>query len=430
MAISKRATSTGPNNSSTTTTINLPAGVTTNDVSFLIATNVSGGTMTEPSGWTVIAKVPGSIACYRAWQSGDPSSVAVTCSSSNWFESAIITYIGVDTTTPIDTSNSCVFHSAGVSDAKYRAPSLNPNFAGSQLLVGYTDQHSNGGGTLTIDGSLTSQVSSTAGPRVAWCDKALTDGTSTGNMDATWLSRATARFGIQVAIKASGASATTVSAPKLSFAGAQLHVSGAGTSFAVDFTPLAPATGDFVIVSIACEVALSSSTPSGYTLQQTHNTKKLLYTHSWTSGDTTSLTFTTGSSAFFTAITAIIRRTGTGALNPVFDQSSQNTGTTTVASTAMTPAGSAEMLLCFWGSETSTAGTWSSPPGSFATGDPRIETGPNQYFGWVQPAAVPTGTFSVTLSQSATQAVQSLLLNVGPLPSMIPFFPLKTYLRR
>lgn len=410
MAIALRAAAVGPSVQATSTTINLPTGTTTGDVTIVAAVQTGANTITPPSGWTAILNIPGIAIYWRAFQAGDPSSITFASPAANWWESTIISYSGCDTTAPIDGFASCVFYNGNgnqPASTLYRAPSVNPNFAADQLVCIYAHDNLQAGGTITLPSGLTSRASSSAGPSVCMADKALTDGTPTGNQNATWDAMTAVRqFGAQIALKAAGASPTTVAAPSVGIAG--LLVFSALGSITIPLSQLSPQQGDLVVVGTASNLAVTP--PSGYTLAQSAG-GAALYTHVFNAGDSTSPLFTIGGGGDINAAVFLLRKIGTGTAAPALDNSGVNTATATVSTPSLTPSGSGEMLICFYGNASTLAGSWTATPAGL-TNDISSGWGPCLLMGWTKPAANPTGAFSATNSVSATVGAIAALFKV------------------
>jgi len=412
MAIALRATSVGPSNNSTSTTISLPTGTTVGDVTIIAACQgADSNTLSAPSGWTTIVAGPAVCVCYRVFQSGDPSSVTVTSSGSAWFESLAISYSGCDTTTPIDNSNWCARIHNQYSDTIFRAPSLNPNWNSSQLVCVYARRNDGGGGAFTMPSGVTSRVSTTTGPTLAIGDKALTNGTATGNLDATGASDgAQLQFGCQIALKASGASAATLDAKRPEFGALWSIPQGFGSTVTVDLARLLVKDGDMVCIAIDTN-GNTITPPSGYTLQQS-TTYGFVYTKVWHTGDATSLTFTLGANAYTWTIACILRCTAAGAGSISCATSSEATGTGTATAPSLTPSTSYDFLACFWANNATSATTWTGQPTGI-TLEVVEGVGPSMIFAWNVPASNPTGTYTATNSNSAAVMAASLVFTLG-----------------
>jgi hypothetical protein len=253
MAITVRGTSTGGNPNSTTTSLSLPAGVAVGDVSFIAvvhASGVSSDVITPPSGWTAIINAAGCALFYRAFQAGDPTTgITFTSGSGGFFSTTCIAYTGLDTSAPVGSSNSC--YSFGVQSAGtflgLHAPSLNPAWNASQLLCVYFDAQASGR-TLTLPSGLTSRNVNTAGPSMLLGDIALVGGTATPDYDSSAGLTGTTHAGIQVELKASGASASTAAATHPSVVGLLLQSVVNSAAINVDLASINVHNGDVVAV--------------------------------------------------------------------------------------------------------------------------------------------------------------------------------------
>lgn len=423
MAITLRGAQAGPSASGTSSTCNLPTGTTVGDVSIVAGAWAVSGTLSVSAGWTVLSKGPSWLIAYRVFQSGDASTVTVSNTTSGWNTTGTISYSGCDTSSPIDTSEVCPIYwnaNTPASTTKYRAPSVNPNWNGSQLVCAYMETlSSTAGGTHTPASGMTSRLNNAAGPCVAFDDKALTDGTPTGNQDATWDAR-TYTVGLQIVLKASGASAATTATPRPTIAGMALVSSGgAPSSFSPDISHLSPKTGDLVVVAVAANTVIGQ--PPGYTAIQSLSGVGAVFARTW-NNDSTAPTFSYSSGNWTMVGVLLLRKTGTGTDGVVLDSSTLTSG---AGNAGLTTAGftpneaTDEFLACFFfnGSDSS-SGTWSATP-SGLNNDFNTAYGPNMLIGWTQPAASPTGTFSATNSRTTTFAAIAAAFKVGTPPAVL-----------
>ena len=419
MSISIRGTSTGPNSNASSTSINLPSGIQVNDVSiiafiFTVSNLSSLPTLTPPTGWTVLVNNAGLVVCYRVYQSGDPTT-GISCSStqSEYWESLCISYTGLDTANPIDSYNSYFnisqYVSTGYANNLFRAPSIIPNYNSSQLLCIYGEDGSPSH-SITCPGGLTSRVSTGAGPNLLMADKGLTDGSATGNIDATSGSGSQyLHSGIQIALKASGASAST---PAIGYPNISGFYNGCGSfsSFVLPLQLLNVQNGDIVVFIGCAEDAVDvNSAPSGYSVIE--NTAGMMaYWHLWSTGDSLSPSFGfSGSSGFFNVDVIIIRGVGM-VYGLAVDQTNfvaSSSGSAT--STSLTPINATELLILAYGVCTHSSGSWSGLT-SGPTWEDKLTVGPGAYVGWIQPAVSPTGAFSATYSASGAGGVVAILI--------------------
>jgi len=417
MVIAVRGTpTTGPNSNASSTSISLAAGVTTGDVSIIAyvqARNSYGGggitipVITPPAGYTVLYNQGPMCVCWRAFQGGDATTgISASSTVSDWWESASITYSGLDTSNPIDASNFCNFLSStatfAVKGSLYRAPSLNPNYDGSRLLCIFASAGSSGL-TIPLPSGLTAQANTGSGPALRLADKALSNGTPTGDFEASVSSPSVLHFGMQIALKASGAAAATLAAARPAICGLYNELTASATPFnqTLLLEQINVQDGDIVAVLISGPEFVTTP-PSGYTARASSNLGALLYTKTWSTGDSKSpvFTFDGNSGSHYRGIdVALIRKVGVDVNSVNFDQVAQATasGTTTVTVTVgtLTPANANELLIVFFGSSTTNGGTISSVTGGL-TVEENNPAGPLSYYGWAQPPANPTGSFSAT----------------------------------
>lgn len=432
MAITVRATSAGPNSNSTTTSISLPSGTTTGDVTVIgyVHTNIATTTtLTGPAGWTVLFADAHNLICWRAFQSGDATTgIAAVSDSSNWWESLAVTYTGLDTTNPVDAFNFFTNVSANPNGAPtnnlYRAPTLNPNYAGSRLLCIFAENGSSGG-TLALPSGLTAQVATGNGPLMRMADKALTDGTPTGDFNSSIGSAGTnVHFGAQIALKASGAAATTVAAAYPRIAGIK-NFDLSTNSQALDLLQLNVQDGDLVVffcANGATTAGTVSSPPSGYTAQ-TNTLSACVYTHLWSTGDTKTPTFGfSGTTGFRNMLVLLIRKVGVSASGVSVDlcDVARVTGSSplSVTSNSITPATAYDLLIEYiagGGGGATPSGTWSALSNTGLTDEDVMSAGPCSRLSWLQPASNPTGTFAATLTTTSLSELSAttLLFKIG-----------------
>lgn len=419
MAIAFRSTSTGSSTNSTTSTISLPAGTTTGDVTVMFAqqaspaTGASGAvpTMTAPSGWTVLNAVNGVIVCWRAYQAGDPSTgITFTSSLTNWWESLAVTYSGCDTTAPIDASCACWAQTANTVSATkfgfYRAPSILPNFNADVLLT-LASNGGSSGGTITPPGGVTQRANTSVGPALNVCEKVLTDGSPTGDFDATGFASANdSHFGMSIALKTAGATAATLAAPRPTF-GALWNYDNNAASFTVPLDHLGVQNGDLVLLFTS---GLSSvSLLSGWTQLAGSVQGARIFYRTWSIGDSTTPAFTVTGGNYVSADAVVLRKAGASAINPTIDTSGINSATGTVSTPSLTPAAAAEMLLAYFGTRVANAGTWSGVTAGLNNID--INTvGPCLRLSSLTPSGNPTIAYSATFSLGGTIDAAAVLV--------------------
>jgi hypothetical protein len=429
MSIAFVASSVGPNNSATSTTLTLPTGYNTaGNVTVAVFTQTcqSGDlnalpTFTPPSGWTVLFSCAGTIVCYRVYQTGDGSSITASSTGSNFWISTVDTYSGCDTTAPIDNFASLINYESD-NTALFRAPQLNPNFNNSMLIAGFTSNQTSGSPSWsTTPSGFTQRGNSNAGPHVWTGEKALTTGAATGDQTITGENSISFHVGFQIALKASGASAATLAAAYPYIAGLSGQVFGSISNFSPALDHLNVQNNDLVVFIMP--TAGIYTAPSGYT-NQNNTVGGKVYTHLWQTGDTKAPTFTyVSGSNFLTYTVFVLRAMGAGATQVYLDQLSAalTSGTTTATGTtpSLTPAGASELLLAFFGRNTS-SGTdvWSAISGGLM-----VDVNSSAMItvaGHVLPAASPTGSFSatdtVTGQTFGIEAVAALFTTVAPVP--------------
>jgi hypothetical protein len=411
MAISLRGTSTGPNSNGASTTISLPAGIAANDVSYIAVVQTGANAVTGPAGWTLVTTANlaavGIGVWRRVYQGGDPTTgIAFTSAGSNWWESACIAYTGADTSTPEDDVNSCaMFEPSGSSFSTtnlrhtIRASSVSPNFNSSQLIYIALDSNAGGGSiSLPSGAGLSSRASTGAGPSIVIGDKALTDGTPTGNLDTNGTNTSNNRYevGVQIALKTSGASAATLAAARPTFA----QLSGGYASVAsLSYSPrlVNVQDGDLVAVWFGGSV-VTVTPPAGYATASNRE-GAFLFTHTWNTGDTLTPQFTMSSNANEAFLATVIHKSGISVGNkPILDGESDGNGAGSITLAGLTPAGSND-LLTFWAANYNiNAGTWSGIAPSGLTQDMLSSGTMNTLFGWKFPSASPSGSFTATLT--------------------------------
>jgi hypothetical protein len=424
MAIVFRAGSAGPNNNATSTTISLPTGTTTGDVT--IAAFIQAQTayttalsLAPPSGWNVLVNMGGVLVCWRAWQSGDPTSITANSSASLWWESLCVSYSGLDTAAPIDASSGhYAFSQAGagtIQSSRYRAPSLNPRFNGSCLLsifgVGSTS-----GATLGLPAGMTARAITSSGPSLRMCDKSLTDGTPTGNLLSSGPSNYCLHFGAQIALKAAGATAATLADPAPVLAG-MVNCTNNVNAYTLPLDLLNVQDGDMVLFFAANASGSVSSAPVGYT-SQSNISSAVMYSRVWKTGDATSPVFTFSDTNYRNMDVWLMRKTGASALPLSVDQVAVNTTTASAAVTSatpsLTPAVANEILIALFGVAGSPGpGSWSAVTAGL-TDEDVDSNGPGIRLGWAA-AASPTGAFSATWSRAGNNTLSALaaLIRVG-----------------
>lgn len=416
MSISVRTTSTGPNNQSTTTTISLPTGTTTGDLTILFGSqNVTAGgsaaTVTIPSGWTSIYNANGQFACYRLWQSGDPSSVTVSSTLNAWWHTGMITYIGCDATTPIDVSNGFLYTQSGGQESVngvYRVPSVNPTYQNDLLvaIVMYSNASSVSG--PTTPSGWTSRLTASGGPNFTLYDKQLSSSAATGDLTVTWSATTTSSgffdTSIMIALHASGDTAATQAQATVIWNGFHaITVNTSSGTFLLD--RLGTQTGDLVVIWGAANTGTLSA-PSGYTTKVNSNNCFLL-TRTYQNGDTNpTLTYT--SAGFIGMFALVLRMSCSAGGVPTIGSINTATGAGTATIPSETPLTSYDKLLGLWAEGTTSTSTW-TPPSTLTTWT-KSGFGPDFLVADIQPASNPTGTYTASTNQAGTTMVGATML--------------------
>jgi hypothetical protein len=414
MPITLRGVGAGTNSSAASASPALPTGMAAGDVSILCAVGSTGTTVfTPPSGWNVVYNIKDFMLCWRAWQSGD-TNPTVTSSGQSWSSYDIIAYSGCDTSAPIDQVNGCVLIDDSLHVApKLRAPSCAPKYASGQLVCFFGIATASSGTSITLASGLTSQLAYTAGPSLTIGDKSISSASATGNYDSTQVADKPT-FGAQVLLKASSASTVSQAAAFINEGGVYQAATAnlpSGT-VTVHLDRLGVQTGDLVCLAVYSQAAITG--PSGWTQQQS-SSDGALFTHVQGGGDTSTPTFSLGASGW-TTYTAVVLRDGIN--NDTKTISVDTTGqvtsasSTTVTSSNLTPATTADFLALFAGSKQTTGGNLSISAGP--TLDMQNGSGPVAAFAWENPSANPSGTFTWTDGSSqATLTAWTLLAKLA-----------------
>lgn len=403
--LSVRGTFSDGNPSGTSISVNLPSTIQVGDLSVVGVSSLSASTFTSPSGWTALLNASGIGVFYKIYQSGDPkSNVTFTGSISGWMAAEGITYIGADQSNPIDSFNSWIFYGNGPYPSYSRAPTLNPNYNGSQLLCGFFG-NSISGATFSIPQGLILRLYDVPGPNILLADRALTNGTPTGNFDATggiW-STIYARGGFQLAIKVAGSSTATAQAVPPSVGGMLTYRwLSANAPVQPNLSALAVQNNDLVVVSFIPDGSTTINPPSGYTAIDSPSGNPGLFQHIWHTGDSTSPSFSfTGSSGYVTPSVAIIRGSGTG-VAPQIDQHAFNysASASSMSAPSLTPTTNTDLLLLIYGNGANSGGTWTTVP-SGPTFDINYGAGPSDLIGTL-PLTSENPTMAYTAGFSAS----------------------------
>jgi hypothetical protein len=409
MAISVRATSTGPNSFATSTTISLPTGTVANDLTVIVGGfdgATVGNSVSIPAGWTTIGNANGMFACYRKFVALDPTTVTFTTSDSaaDW-ETAAASFIGCDTTTPVDTFNSYFELLSSDRTATYRAPSVGPNYTNDLSLACFVNATSLGD-TQTVPAGYSSVVASTAGPSVLIASKQLSSGAQTGDQFTTATHTNQPKGGFQIALHASGDSAAST-APIVTISGIY-NVSPVAASITVPLSRIGAQQNDLAVVLVAA-TAETISTPAGWTQQAAGTNDVYTFTRFFQSGDSDPV-FTAAASTSQSLIAFLLRATN-GGLSTI-DQVHTASGTGSATLATQTPGAANDYLVAMWGQATANGDTW-TPSGSL-TQEAVVTNGPSLLVQDVQPASVPTGTFTATASGGSHAVFASEILLTPP----------------
>lgn len=410
MAITTRATSTGPSNSATSTTITLPTGTVANDLTVIVggfAGATVGNSVTTPVGWTVIGNANGMFAVYRKFVGGDSNNVTFTTSdSANSWQTVAASFIGCDTTTPVDVFSS--FFELLVSDrgVTYPAPSVNPNFTNDLLLACFVDGTTLGD-TQSVPSGFSSVIASVGGPSTLITEKQLSSAAVTGNAVTTNQRSNQPKAGFQIALHASGDTPASAAAPQIGICGIY-NVSPFATSITVPLSRIGAQQNDLACVLVAAN-GQTITTPSGWT-QQAVGSDVYTFTRVFQSGDTDP-TFTAGGSTSQSLIAYLMRATN-GGLSTIDGAVHTATGTGSATLATVTPAQANEYLVAMWGQSSGNGDTW-TPSGSL-TQEALVTNGPSLLVQDVQPAPVPTGTFTATGSNVGRTIFASEILLIPP----------------
>lgn len=406
MAISLRGAAGTSGGNTSNYSINVPSGTVAGDVTVLFAMQTGSNTLSAPSGWTTLFSVPGAIAAYRVFQAGDPSTVNVTSSAGNWFEGGAISYSGVDNTNPIDGVNYCAaLASTYYNPGLWLAPSVSPNFAGDQIVCCYCRIDSGGGWSYTLPGTLTSRVSSTYGPNYVMADMTASGGGPTGSQIVSGSVSGGFELGAQIALKAAGASAVTNTA--VPTVGGIMFTEGNVTSFVPDLSTIGVQNGDLVLTCI--QSVYSITPPAGYSLVYALSGVVSVFSHVFSSGDTTTPAFTLGATGYASMECMLIRPSAAGTSPAAVDASGANSGTNTATAPGVNPSFTTDLLVVIIGNSTTSTATWTGLPSglgvTLASG-----YGPSFVIGWLDEAPQPTSAYTGTMSITGSSTVLGLSL--------------------
>jgi hypothetical protein len=406
--ITIRAVSTGPNNLATSSTINLPSGTTTNDLTVIVGgQNVSSfaNAVTIPAGWTTIGNAMGMFACYRKFVALDPSSVTFNSSQSAFWETVAVSFIGCDTTTPVDVFNTYFEQLVSDRGLSVTAQSVAPKFNNDLLLTCFVDGTSLGD-SQSVPSGFAALVTSAGGPSTMITQKQLRGAAQTGIAVSTNQRTNQPKAAFTLALHASGDTAAVAAAPIMTIGGIY-NVSPVATTITVPLSQLGAQQNDLTCVVACPQGSTFASPPAGWTQQALAN-NIYTFTRAFQNGDADPV-FTAGGSVAQSLIAVVLRATNFGV--PVIDQVHTATGTGSATLATQTPAHANEYLFAAWGQNSASGDTWT--PSASLTQEALVTNGPSLLVQDIQPAAVPTGTFTATAS-GGTHAVGAAGILITP----------------
>jgi hypothetical protein len=191
-----------PANSNTSVTLNVPSGVSNGHV--MLATAVyANGTLTVPSGWTLVTS-QGGFGVYRRVASGEPASYTWSLNTTDSLATACIAYSNVDTANPVDVSGS----QSNGSSTSMTAPTVTTTIATDRLV--FLGGAIGGSTTATAPGSMTERADAgTGNANIYIADRALSSAGATGTYTAT-LAASRANIGALVALRPNPNTSDTV----------------------------------------------------------------------------------------------------------------------------------------------------------------------------------------------------------------------------
>lgn len=182
-----------PANSNTTITLNVPSGVSNGHMLYAALAH-SGGTITPPSGWTVIIEQT-ALKVYQRVASSEPASYNWSLNTTDTLAGACIAYSNVDTLNPTDILGG----TTNASSTSMAAPSVTTTIATDQLV--FFGGTNNGTATATAPGSMTERADAGTGNAMVYiADRALSSAGATGTYTAT-LSSARVNSAALVAVR-------------------------------------------------------------------------------------------------------------------------------------------------------------------------------------------------------------------------------------
>jgi hypothetical protein len=356
-------TSSGNTGSSATTSVGatMPTGVKQGDV-MVAAITVTGGTgvtFNVPSGWTLLQRQNSTTALGQGlyWKqagAGESGSYFWTWTGNQKASIVIMAYTNVDSSTPID-------NSAGQANAS-NAVETTPGFGvtgtavANEMLVGFFGEANSATYTATSMTTLEKQDASAGGG-------------------------ATSRTGTMAADTQQGAAGTLITAQTgttgttASVSVGQLVTIKPNTA-AASLTlsnPTGTVQNDVILASISISggSAVTFTAPSGWTsIQNTNTAGNEIKTQSWykVAGASEPSTYTWSWTGNQRAVGVIFSYANVDTSSPIDTSGSQaNTSSTTITAPSITPTGSADVLVGFFGVANSSTITSTLTDETYAT---------------------------------------------------------------
>lgn len=390
--------------------LTVPSGLSAGDVTFAAIAWSGGSAIAFPAGWTLVPELSTATfaVAYRAWQSGDPSTINITHTAgvNFWGTGTAVAYSGLDTASPVDAAAMHVYITQ-VAGTDYRAPKVVPKYKSGRVLTLYaTPSNSNSGTAPPALAGSTLILSNTPGPTVAAYDTALDPDVEMPAASITWDSRASPRLGASIVLKAQGASASvlTDAAP---FFGGLRWANASAVSYAPDLDVLGVRDGDLVLIGVYSTGTLTA--PSGYTAVHTVAGVGAVYQRTWRTGDTKTPSVGISPQTWHTSTACIVRKRRSDASDPAIDVSGGNSATSTASTPSLTPSDANGILVALFGVGSSSGTSFTATP-SGLTIPASNASGPSLLVGWKQPAGSPTGQHTATVALSATMMATGIVV--------------------
>ncbi len=332
--LGRRTPGTIATTSTTVTSIAVPKPAGTVSGDFLLADISERGTptITPPSGWTLLNSTASGTTVtdavyYKVAGSSEPASYTFSFSTATSATGAIMGYVGVDTTNPIDTSG--VVTDTNVTS--HTAPAVTTTSPDDMLLVILA---SDGNSTVTKDAQTTQQwfLKSAAASNNVESDGADQVVTKTGSTGTRSVTTATAQSSVvrSIALK---------SRPVAPIAFRDVATATTGASILTPLVVPRPAKalpGDLLVADVSLVGAPTITTPPGWTALPPQVIAGLLTDEIFykvaTSSEPTSYSF--AFSAATSATGAITAYSGVDPLNPIDVSAVATDGSTTTTHTA------------------------------------------------------------------------------------------------